>query len=192
MIMNSITPSQSKEPTILVVDDDASLLEIHAELFRQSGFNVLIAHDGEEAWEFLQAGATPDVVFTGIRMPRMDGFEFVQHLRGVQKFQKIPVVMYSHQGIPEHEKMARDIGVNDYIVRGTTTPGEVLRRIRYLLGKGDHFTVALVLQKHDGRAFARFLNSQQGTNYVPDLSGEVMLEVSPQSEKGLFQVRLVR
>ena len=58
---------------ILIIDDDQPSLDLYAELFRGEGFEVSLAHDGQEGWDELRSGKIPDVVFTGIIMPRMSG-----------------------------------------------------------------------------------------------------------------------
>lgn len=67
---------------ILVVDDDEGQRMVVAELLSASGYAVVTACDGQEAVELLQDGLHPDLVVLDLTMPRMDGWEFLRHLRG--------------------------------------------------------------------------------------------------------------
>src|SRR3989344_9674384 len=93
---------------ILIVDDDDFLLGVYAKNFRDERFEVLTAHDGEEALEIINAGNIPDVIFTGITMPKMTGFELVAKLQADPKLANIPVAINSHRGRPEDEKLAKE------------------------------------------------------------------------------------
>ena len=132
---------------ILIVDDDESLREVYTVLFHQAGFEVLTAKDGQEAWDYLSAGRTPSVIFTGIIMPRMTGFDLIKRLKTDPALANIPVIVSSHRGLPEDKKTAEDLGVKEFVVRHMTTPGEVLRRV-----PGRYFIVTHRLQTEISRA----------------------------------------
>ena len=62
---------------MLLVDDDVDTQSLYAEVFRAAGFEVREAKDGLEGLDMATA-ERPDVVFTGIIMPRMDGFALTE------------------------------------------------------------------------------------------------------------------
>jgi CheY-like chemotaxis protein len=66
------------QPLILVVDDDPIILRVVSRLLTERGYRVLVAPDGQAAWELLQGPpALPvDLILTDVRMPRMGGAEF--------------------------------------------------------------------------------------------------------------------
>lgn len=173
---------------ILIIDDDQPSLDLYAELFREAGFEVSVAHDGQEGWEQLQAGKIPDVVFTGIIMPRMTGFDLLRSMRADPAFAKIPVAISSHQGIPEHERLATELGVKEFIVRDLTPPREVLRRMKFLTGIGEKFKIAFDMGRYDGRVLADQLNRAQGTHCTP--GREAILELEAGHEEAVFKVIL--
>lgn len=174
---------------ILIVDDDESLREVYTALFREAGFEVLAAKDGQEGWDYITAGRIPNVIFTGIIMPRMTGFELVKRLRTDPALAEIPVVMSSHRGSPEDKKQAEELGVKEFIVRHMTTPGEVLRRVNLLLGGEDKFRISFFPDRHNGRDFLKLIESQQG-KYCSASAAEVDLEIESTPEKGVFKIRL--
>lgn len=175
---------------ILIVDDDDFLLGIYAKNFRDEGFEVLTAHDGEEAWEIISGGNAPDVVFTGIVMPRMTGFELIAKMQADPNLAKIPVAISSHRGRPEDEKLAKQMAVDDFIIQGLTTPVEVVRRVKLLLGIRNVYKVAVVLNKNDAPALINFLNKQQGAACDPASGKEIFLEIELGTEKDEFKIKI--
>ena len=175
---------------ILIVDDDDFLLGVYAKNFRDEGFEVLTAHDGEEAWETITGGNVPDVVFTGIVMSRMTGFELIAKMQADPNLAKIPVAISSHHGRPEDEKLAKQMAVDDFIVQGLTTPVEVVRRVKLLLGIQNIYKVAVVPDKNDAPALINFLNKQQGATCDPIDGKEIFLEIEQGTEKGKFKIKI--
>ncbi|EKE18905.1 MAG: hypothetical protein ACD_9C00201G0003 [uncultured bacterium] len=117
-----------KKIKILIVDDDAELREMYAEIFQNSHFEVIQAADGLEGLD-KATKELPDVIFTGIVMPRMDGFSMVESLQKTVMTSGIPIVISSHMGREEDKIRANNLGVKDFIVRDTTRPVEVIERI---------------------------------------------------------------
>ena len=62
-------------PTVLIVDDEASICENLAAYLEDDGFGVQIAHSGEEALRLVQAGLAVQVCILDLRLPGMDGNE---------------------------------------------------------------------------------------------------------------------
>ena len=175
---------------ILIVDDDEFLLGVYAKNFRDERFEVLTAHDGEEALEIINAGNIPDVIFTGITMPKMTGFELVAKLQADEKLAQIPVAINSHRGRLEDEKLAHQMGADDFIIQGVTTPAETVRRIKLLVGIFNVYKIAIVPDQHDGVALINFFNKQQGTNCNPTGDKETFLDLEPKMEKGEFKIKI--
>ena len=175
---------------ILIVDDDEFLLGIYAKNFKDEGFEVSVARDGQEAWEMIGGGNTPDIVFTGIVMPRMTGFELIAKMQTNPDLSKIPVAINSHRGRPEDKKLAQEMAVDDFIVQGFTTPAEVVRRIKMLLGIQSIYKIAIVADKYDGQIFINLLNKQQGAVCEPAGGKEIYLEIEPKTEKNEFKVSI--
>ena len=175
---------------ILIVDDDELLLGIYAKNFRDDGFDVLTTHDGQDAWELISSGNVPDVIFTGITMPRLTGFELIAKLQADPKLANIPVAINSHRGRPEDEKLAKEMNVDDFIVQGATTPVEAVRRIKLLLGIQNIYKINLNIGKYDASVLVNFLNKQQDNHCDPAIHKEIFIELEPKSEKGEFKVKI--
>lgn len=152
---------------MLLVDDDAETRSLYAEVFRSSGFEVREAKDGLEGLEMATADH-PDVIFTGIIMPRMDGFALTEALRSNVVTASIPIAFSSHLGRQEDQRRAEEMGVKDFIVRDVVTPNEVVSRIRSLVSHSEYMiafdTRALDAQKlaSDFHLDQNFLCSEDG------------------------------
>lgn len=179
--------NQSKK--ILIVDDDEFLLGIYAKNFKDEEFEVFTAHDGEEAWNIIKSGNIPDVVFTGIIMPKMTGFELIAKMQSDEALSRIPVVVNSHRGRPEDQELAKSMNVDDFIIQGATTPFEAVRRIKLLVGIQNTYKIAILPDKYDGAVLINFLNKQQGSECDPK-GKEIFLGIEPESERGKFKIKI--
>lgn len=123
-----------KKIKILIVDDDVDLRALYAEIFKNANFEVFEANDGLEGLDTATA-KLPDIIFTGIVMPRMDGFSMIEALKKTVMTANIPIVISSHMGREEDRQRADNLGVKDFIIRGTTPPKEVINRISSIFTK---------------------------------------------------------
>lgn len=162
----------AEEIRLLLVDDDAPTRNVYGEFLRESGFTVVEAKDGVEALE-RAAEQAPDIVFTGIAMPRMDGFTLVESLRKNVVTARTPVVFLSHLGREDDRKRAEEAKVNDFIVRDTTSPREVVARLKAQLS-ANSYILGIDPKNYDGQKFAKDLGlhpdflcaTGEGTRYV--------------------------
>jgi len=84
-------------PTVLIADDEIHLTHIVGHKLRQAGFEVMVAHDGEEAFELACTGR-PNLIVTDYQMPRMDGYDLCVKLRQYPDTAEIPVIMLTARG----------------------------------------------------------------------------------------------
>lgn len=140
----------------MVVDDDDAVRNLYLDVFREAGFEVSEAKDGLEALGLINQNC-PDLVFTGIIMPNMDGFALTEQLNKNVATASIPVVFSSHLGRQEDQKKAKEIGVKDFIILGMTPVLEVVRRVKMLL-QTTEYLVDINVQSLDAQKLARDLN----------------------------------
>ena len=81
--------------SVLVVDDDEDLREGLGDLLAGEGYVVRTAADGSDALEDFKKSGVPDVVLLDLRMPRMDGFEFLRRQAADETIRDVPVVVVS-------------------------------------------------------------------------------------------------
>ena len=117
---------------ILICDDDPVILRLLQVNLELEGYEVLLAHDGEEA--FKQASnQVPDLVILDIMMPRMDGYQAVEALKGNHETAGIPVVFLSAKAQQSDIDRGLDHGVSDYLTK-PFDPGELLEVVQRLIG----------------------------------------------------------
>ncbi len=117
---------------ILIADDEPAVLEIMARQVASSGFHVITAKDGEEAWEKIQS-QHPDIVLLDLIMPKMDGFAVLSHLRKHSPSNKwVPTIVIS--AVDEVQKMQQsfDLQADHYLVKPCTIE-DILKGIRMMV-----------------------------------------------------------
>jgi CheY-like chemotaxis protein len=105
-----------RQPTILVVDDSISIRTLHRNLLLGAGYDVILASDGEEAWQTLKQRAV-DLLVADIAMPGLDGFELTRRIRADSRYQQLPVILVTALGTPEDMARGAEVGANEYIVK---------------------------------------------------------------------------
>lgn len=102
----------------LVVDDSTTFRQLLCmSLTRLDGIkesDITQAADGLDALEKVKSGEY-DLVLTDIRMPRMDGLEFVRRVRGDLKRMDIPIIIISTKGAEDDIETGMRIGANGYL-----------------------------------------------------------------------------
>jgi DNA-binding NtrC family response regulator len=101
---------------ILVIDDQSNVREFLEILFRQQGYDVVLADGGWKSLE-LYRREHPDVVVLDLNMPEMDGVTVLKHIRGIDLTQ--PVIILTGDSTPKTEQQVRALGVSEFIVKGS-------------------------------------------------------------------------
>ena len=124
---------------ILVVEDIPNVLELLEVTLRFQGYEVISAHNGEEALYILET-ATPALIISDILMPKLDGFSMIQKLRVNPKTQNIPVIFLSATYVtPEDREFAMNLGASRFIEKPIDTE-DFLLTIAELLSQ-EHITI---------------------------------------------------
>jgi len=110
---------------ILVVDDDRQITRMLRTSLQASGYDVVVAQNGLEAFEQFKE-ANPDLVITDIAMPEMDGVELTQAIRGIAE---TPIIVLSVRDSDQMKVTALDEGADDYVTKPFRMP-ELLARVR--------------------------------------------------------------
>ena len=119
---------------ILLIEDDSFLSEIYVAKFQESGFEVVVAHDGAMGLAKIKEQA-PDLILLDIVMPNMDGFEILNAVKKDPSIQHIPVVILSNLGEQENVQKGLELGAVAYIVKAHYTPTEVVATVNEILSK---------------------------------------------------------
>ena len=119
-------------PLVLVVDDEADLLEIVRDRLESAGYRVLTARDGLEALAFL-AAVRPDSIILDLKMPRLGGLDALPEIRRAAPDAHVVVLTGSPNRPLAEECRAR--GADDFLLK-PFNPGELLRLLARGRGRG--------------------------------------------------------
>ena len=118
-------------PRVLIIDDDASLLDVLAMAFEDAGHSVITATDGANGLEKIER-EKPDAIVSDVNMPRVDGFALCRKLR--QEGVQTPLVLLTSRDSEIDEALGLELGADDYVTKPFSTRvllarvGALLRR----------------------------------------------------------------
>jgi DNA-binding response OmpR family regulator len=122
----------TEKPKVLVVEDDEIISYLLDFRLRREGFEVIVASDGHQAFEYLENGAPPRMVLLDVMLPYVDGFELITRLRSKPDWLEVPVIMLTSKSQEQTIVRALDAGANDYVIK-PFRPDELMARLRRLL-----------------------------------------------------------
>jgi CheY-like chemotaxis protein len=118
LVKTNAVALSSPFPTVLVVEDSAVQRQSLVMTLSKAGYQVLQAKDGREAIALLLADDLKvDLIVSDIEMPRMNGFELLEHCRSLERLSKIPVVMLTTRGGQKHRQLAFSLGAKAYLTK---------------------------------------------------------------------------
>jgi two-component system phosphate regulon response regulator PhoB len=119
------------KPTVLIIEDEASLVTMLRYNLEKEGFNVAEASDGEEAMTVAEETA-PDAIILDWMLPRMSGIEVCRQLRRKTNTRSVPIIMLTARGEETDKIRGLNVGADDYMTKPFSMP-ELLARVRALL-----------------------------------------------------------
>ena len=119
---------------VLIVEDDNFVSEVYSTKLLEMGHEVQIAQNGEEGLALIEK-SKPDLVLLDILMPVMGGIELLEELKKKVEWKSIPIILLTNVGEKESIQKARNLGVQDYLIKSHFTPAEVIEKIESILGK---------------------------------------------------------
>jgi len=132
---------------ILIVDDEADILELLEYNLVKEGYQVFTAMDGEEAIE--QASKEPpDMILLDIMMPKLDGIETCRRIRTIPGLANVNVIFLTARSEEYSELAGFEAGADDYISK-PVKPRILLSRIKAIMRRDSQENQANVLRIHD-------------------------------------------
>jgi two-component system alkaline phosphatase synthesis response regulator PhoP len=120
---------------ILIVDDEPNIVLSLEFLMEQSGYEVAIARDGEEALVQMEA-FRPDLVLLDVMLPLRSGFEVCQKIRENRAWDRVKVVMLSAKGRELDTSKGLALGADAYITKPFSTK-DLIEEVRALLARPE-------------------------------------------------------
>jgi two-component system alkaline phosphatase synthesis response regulator PhoP len=127
------TQNLASEKSILLVDDDQFITVAYKDGLERAGYNVTIAHNGEEALDILKINK-PDILLLDLIMPKMNGFELLQALKDDNDLKEIPVLVLTNLSQESDEEEARSYGIVDFMVKADISLKDLINRLHEVLG----------------------------------------------------------
>lgn len=112
---------KSQKPTILVVDDVPSNVQILAEVLSYM-YRIKVASNGADALEIAQREPQPDLILLDVMMPGMDGFDVCRRLKADMRTHNIPVIFATAKNSESDEELGLNLGAVDYITKPFVIP----------------------------------------------------------------------
>lgn len=119
----------SDKRTVLIVEDDPSIVSGLRMNLRHEGYEVQIANDGESGLKAAIDGA-PDLILLDVMLPRMNGYEVLRELR--RRGSAAGVIMLTAKGLEQDKVLGLDLGADDYVQKPFGLQ-ELLSRIQAVL-----------------------------------------------------------
>lgn len=122
--------------TILVVDDEPAILELHARIVKAQMPQAVIlkAYDGREALTIIQR-QQPDLVLLDLAMPEMDGFQVLEAMHESEVCRNIPAIVLTARTVTEADMERLNRGVSAILQKGIFSAGETLSHVIEALDK---------------------------------------------------------
>jgi DNA-binding response OmpR family regulator len=117
--------------TILIADDEPSVVKILGMRLRANGYQVIAAHDGARTIELAQQ-EKPDLIVLDVKMPGKNGYSVFQDLREAVCTMSIPVVFFSALPPEQAREKAIQLGADGFVSK-STDPDVILTRIKEIL-----------------------------------------------------------
>lgn len=123
-----------RQRSIVVVEDEANILEVIAYNLKREGYAVTTVTNGEEGLAIIKR-SQPDAVLLDIMLPGLDGIEVCRRLKADPVLRDIPVIMVTAKSEESDVVLGLGIGADDYIAK-PFSPRELVARVKAALRRG--------------------------------------------------------
>jgi len=103
--------------TILIIDDSVTIRQQVSMTLKSAGYEVVEACDGQDGVEVVRKNTVIAMVLCDLNMPRMNGLEFLETIKGTLASPPVPVVMLTTDGSPDLIARAKRAGAKGWIVK---------------------------------------------------------------------------
>jgi CheY-like chemotaxis protein len=121
---------------VLIVDDDPEMRRMTRRMLERMGLEVGEADDGEKALAWLAVNPAPSIILLDLMMPVMDGFEFLERIRGSEKWSGVPVLVVTAKALEAKEIEFLRSSTQKVIEKGATAGTDLRAAIRDVMKSG--------------------------------------------------------
>lgn len=120
---------------VLLVEDNPQNRYLVTFLLENSGYDVVVAEDGEQALVAVEEHV-PDLILMDVQLPKLDGYEATRRIKADKRYSSIPLVALTAHSMKGDQGKALAAGCDDYITKPVDAE-HLLRRIDALLNGGE-------------------------------------------------------
>lgn len=120
-----------QKESVLIVEDDADMMEYISETLQNNGYEVLLAKDGQEGFQ-LATKLVPNLVLSDLMMPVMDGLELTVKIKEDERTSHIPIILLTAKNELQSKLEGLKTGADDYLTKPFSSD-ELLIRIKNLI-----------------------------------------------------------
>jgi DNA-binding response OmpR family regulator len=117
---------------VIIVEDDPMISEIYQRKFVEAGFEIMAATTGEQVLELAKNNKV-DLILLDLIMPKMDGFEVIEKMRGGDYDKEIKIIVSSNLSQREDREKALNLGADGFVEKAAYTPSELVAEVKKLL-----------------------------------------------------------
>ena len=119
---------------ILIVEDDNFLQGLASRKLQAEGYTILASQDAQGTFKILET-AIPDLILLDLLLPGdIDGYGILKKVRETEKTKDLPVIVFSNLSDEKDIKKAKDLGINEFMVKANFTLDELTKKVKGLLG----------------------------------------------------------
>ncbi len=112
-----MSEDKKKKPkqVVLIADDSSTVRKFVTFSLNAESLEVVTAVDGMDALEKISQTPKVDLIIVDLNMPNMDGYEFIQNVRGSEIHGKVPIIILSSERGEESKQRGKEVGADAYI-----------------------------------------------------------------------------
>ena len=119
---------------IFMAEDDPLMSRMYERAFKASGYDLVLAIDGEDAIAKLEKmPEPPTIILLDVMMPKKNGFDVLREVKKNSKLQKVPVVMLTNLSGESDAEKALELGAILYLVKSQYNPKQIVDKIKEII-----------------------------------------------------------
>jgi len=172
---------------ILIIEDTSGFRRVYQDVLEAEGYDVIDADDGIWGLQLVME-ENPDLVLLDLILPGMHGYEILTELRANPNTKSTPVIVLSSLGEGKDIRQAMDLGADDYAIKGSVAPQDILTKISMILGEAGTAQEVIKYQLSINESVADAPNIAQALKLnsilaCPKCRGEIMIELFPENSR---------
>src|SRR4051812_40192932 len=136
------------KPRVLLIEDERGLTDVLTYNLQREGFDVTVAHDGQEGLRKAQM-QLPDLILLDLMLPNMDGLEVCREIRAGERTRNVPILMLTAKAEETDQVIGFRMGADDYVTKPFSVK-VLLQRIKALQRRVEQTTEAGDIIEHLG------------------------------------------